>query len=138
MFKLIKWLFFSILSLLLSVVHAIAEVIVFTARWVLIACIFTIAAMLVVHYAYSLVYTGTPTKYEYRSFIEGKVGELGGEMKAALVRFDVSDEGTVIQTKAFLTPEQVVDLEGLPTLTFTETAPGCYTIKELGITTKSM
>ncbi len=136
MFRLIKCVVATVLSVVFMTLHVVADVLLFCLRWVFIAAIFTIAALVVVHYAYELHYGDAPP-YEYQSYIEGKVGVLQGETKAMLVRFDVShDDGSILRTRAFLTPDQVLHLEGLPTLTFTETAPGCYRIEELQITTK--
>ncbi len=136
MFRFIKWVFVSILSVVLTTLHIVADVLLFCLRWIFIAAVFGIAALVVVHYAYELQY-GEPPGYKYQSYIEGKVGVLQGETKAMLVRFDVTrDDGTVEQTRAFLTPDQVLQLEELPTLTFTETGPGCYRIEELQVTTK--
>lgn len=131
------WVFSALWTLIVSLPHGIAETAVFVARYVIIATIFAIAAMLVVQYAYQLHNEGS-VGYEYKSYIEGKVGVLQGKTKALLVRFDVAglDQVAFLQTRAFLTPEQVLQLEKLPTLKFTKTAPGCYHIEELQVTTK--
>ncbi len=139
MFRLIKWVFSTVLAVIFTTLHVVADVLLFCLKWVFIAAVFGLAALMVVQYAYELHYGESRThEYEYQAFIEAKVGVLQGETKAVLVRFDVVDldSATFIQTRAFLTPEQVLELEELPTLTFTKTAPGSYRIEELQVTTK--
>ena len=48
MIRFIKWLFFTILGLIGGFIHAVAEVLVFGARWIFIAAVFGLAALVVV------------------------------------------------------------------------------------------
>lgn len=138
--ELLKWLFSIVGTAVAAVLTILSSWLILAVRVTIIATIVSIAVMGVIQYAAGTFYDGSLRSYEYYSNIEGKVGELDGKAEAFLVLFEVKDirRATSIQTRAFLTPDQVLKLEKLPTLTFIKTAPGCYHIKELQVITNRL